>query len=337
MQPLVSILIPAYNSQEWISETIQSALAQTWPRREIIIVDDGSTDHTLQVAKQFSSKEVSVVTKKNSGAAATRNHALSLSQGAFIQWLDADDLLSPDKIERQLHALADFSDSRTLLSSSWGTFIYRPSRARFITTDLWCDLDPVEWLIRKFGQNLSMQTSVWLVSRELTEAAGPWNTRLLGDDDGEYFCRVALASKRIKFVPEAKVFYRRVMGGGLSYIGMSRSKLEAQLLALKLYVQHIRAVEDSPRVRRACLQMLQDWLPAFHPEHDDMVQQIQGLAAELGGSLMTPRLSWKYAWVESLLGRKGAKRLQMNYNVRKSSFLRMWDATMARFERSTRS
>ena len=107
MKPLVSILIPAYNAEEWIADTIQSAIAQTWPRKEIIVVDDGSRDRTAEVARRFASKEVAVVSTENQGAAAARNHALQLSQGDYIQWLDADDLLAPDKIERQLAALRE--------------------------------------------------------------------------------------------------------------------------------------------------------------------------------------------------------------------------------------
>src|SRR3989454_8667665 len=183
MKPLVSILIPAFNAQEWIADTIQSALRQTWPRKEIIVVDDGSRDHTLAIARQFASKEVSVVTQANQGVAAARNHAFSICQGDYIQWLDADDLLAPDKIERQMEAVDHGASKRMLLSSAWGRFVYRPHRANFVPTALWCDLPPVEWLLRKMGQNVFMQTATWLVSRELTEAAGPWNTQLLGDDD----------------------------------------------------------------------------------------------------------------------------------------------------------
>jgi glycosyltransferase involved in cell wall biosynthesis len=104
MKPLVSILIPAYNAETWIADTIKSAIAQTWVDKEIIVVDDGSTDQTLAVARQFASKEVAVVTQQNQGASAARNHALSLSQGDYIQWMDADDLLSPDKVEKQMGA-----------------------------------------------------------------------------------------------------------------------------------------------------------------------------------------------------------------------------------------
>src|SRR4030095_12920383 len=102
MKKLVSILIPAYNAAEFIAETIESVLAQTWPRKEIIVVNDGSQDDTLAIARQFESKQVLVVTKDNEGAAATRNKAFSLCQGDYIQWLDADDLLSPNQISPQI-------------------------------------------------------------------------------------------------------------------------------------------------------------------------------------------------------------------------------------------
>ncbi|MGB6192155.1 MAG: oligosaccharide flippase family protein, partial [Terracidiphilus sp.] len=196
--PLVSILIPAYNAQEWIAETIHSAMAQTWPRTEIIVVDDGSKDATLAVARQFESQGVHVHAQKNQGASSARNKAFALSHGEYIQWLDADDLIAPDKIARQMEVALNGAGPRTLLSSPWAHFMYRPYRARFTPSSLWCDLTPQEWLLRKMSQNIFMQTATWLVSRELTEDAGPWDVRLLGDDDGEYFCRVLLASEGVR-------------------------------------------------------------------------------------------------------------------------------------------
>ena len=96
MMPLVSVLVPAYNAEQWIAGTIRSALAQDWPRKEVVVVDDGSRDRTLAVAREFASREVAVITQENQGAAAARNRAFSVCQGDYIQWLDADDLLSPD-------------------------------------------------------------------------------------------------------------------------------------------------------------------------------------------------------------------------------------------------
>src|SRR6266436_5604027 len=152
LKPLVSILIPAFNAQEWIADTLRSAVAQTWEQKEIIIVDDGSTDQTLAIARRFESEKIRVVTQKNQGAAAARNECFSLSSGDYIQWLDADDLLAPDKIAKQMEALGKSPNTRLLFSSEWGRFLYRYHRAKFDPTSLWCDLSPAEWLFRKMGQ-----------------------------------------------------------------------------------------------------------------------------------------------------------------------------------------
>ena len=107
-----------------------SALEQTWANTEIIVVDDGSRDQTFAVAWQFQSKRVRVVRQENQGAAAARNRCFSLSQGEYIQWLDADDLLGPDKIFRQMAVRNQGISNRTPLSAGWARFVYRPNRAR---------------------------------------------------------------------------------------------------------------------------------------------------------------------------------------------------------------
>ena len=141
-----------------------------------------------------------------SGSCCDQKQGLLLSHGDYIQWLDADDLLAPDKIEQQMKVMKQCGSKQTLASTAWAKFRYRCQKARFVRTALWCDLSPTEWLLRRVGQNLNMRTATWLVSRELTEAAGPWDTRLLGDDDdNEYFCRILLASDGVRFVPDAKV------------------------------------------------------------------------------------------------------------------------------------
>lgn len=330
MRPLVSILIPAFNAQEWLSDTLRSAIAQTWDRQEIIVVDDGSTDQTLAIARQFESDSVHVFTQKNQGAAATRNKTFSLSRGDYIQWLDADDLLSPGKIARQMEALEQCQSKRTLLSSAWGQFLYRYYRTEFVPTALWCDLTPAEWLLRKMGQNLHMQTATWLVSRELTEAAGPWDTQLLGDDDGEYFCRVLLQSDGVRFVPEARVYYRASGASSLSYIGRSDRKRVAQLRSMELHIGYLRSLENSPRVRAACVQYLQNWSVFFYPERLDLVEQMQKMAEELGGKLKVPRLSWKYSWIEPIFGSALARRAQIFLPRLKWSLLRSWDKALFR-------
>lgn len=333
MKPLVSILIPAFNAQRWLGDTLQSAIAQTWDRKEIIVVDDGSKDNTLALARQYASQGVKVFTHENQGAAATRNKAFSLCQGDYIQWLDADDLLGPEKISKQIEALGDCPNKGILLSGSWAYFWHRPQRAKFVPTALWSDLSKAEWLVRKMGQNLYMQTASWLVSRKLTEAAGPWDTRLLGDDDGEYFCRVLLASDGVRFVPEAKVYYRSSGSSSLSYIGNSDRKREAQWCSMKLHMNYLRSLEDSERSRAACVRFLQNWMEFFYPERLDIFEQAAEMARSFGGHLEPPRLSWKYGWIRTLFGWPVARRAQVFLRNIRWSAVRVWDKTMFRVER----
>ena len=336
MTPLVSILIPAYNAEEWIADTIQSALGQTWPRKEIVIVDDGSTDETLSVARQFASKEVIVVTQANQGAAAARNKAFSLCQGDYIQWLDADDLLAPGKINRQMEAWKDGLSSRALLSSEWAYFIWRPRSAKFIPSPLWDDLCPMEWLLRKMGQNLHMQPASWLVSRELTETAGPWDTRLTLDDDGEYFCRVILASEGTRFIWGARSYYRRSGFQSLSNVDGSNKKFDSQFLSMRLHIGYLRSLEDSELARVTCVRYLENWLPCFYPERMDLFKEAEQLVVALGGRLKVPRFSWKYTWIETLFTRRAAKQARLRYNEAKWSLLKAWDRALFRLDKQSR-
>ena len=326
MPSLVSILIPAYNAERWITETIRSAQGQTWPHKEIIVVDDGSKDGTMAVAERFAPEGVRAFRQENQGASAARNTALSLSRGDYIQWLDADDLLSPDKIERQMALAEKLANPRLLLSCNWGYFYLRPDKAVFRRTSLCEDLPVAEWLIRKLGGNHHMQTATWLVSRELTEAAGPWDSRLMSDDDGEYFCRVLLASQGVRFEPAGKVYYRLTRVGTWGDLDNSRRKLEAHWLAMKLHIKYLRSVEDGDRARAACVNYLQNWLQYFHPEQRDLIGEFDELARELGGTLHAPRISWKHAWFRKIFGLKFARWAQAHYNQCKLSILIRWDS-----------
>ncbi len=332
MKPLVSILIPAYNAEEWIAHTLRSAIEQTWQHKEIIVVDDGSTDRTGEVARHFVSKGVVVVSTRNQGVSAAENHAFQLCQGDYIQWLGADDLLAPDKIERQLTALQKIDSRRVLLSSPWAHFYYRTRQARFIYNSLWENLSPVEWLLRKMGENLHMQPATWLTSRELAEAAGPFDTRLYYDDDGEYFCRVLLASEGTCFVPGTGVFYRLTGMSRVSYIGNSDKKKDSLLLSMKLHIQYLRSLEESERVRKACLAYVQNQCIHFYPERPDILAELHQLAVQLQGSLKVPRLRSKYAWMEPLFGWNTAKWSQMVLPQMKASLVRRWDKVMFKLE-----
>ena len=106
--PLVSILIPLYNAEVYIAQTLDNCLAQTYPNIEIIVVDDGSTDGSLVIAQRYEAEHdnIKVLTQPNSGATRARNLAFEHAKGEYIQYLDADDLMSSNKIASQM-ALRD--------------------------------------------------------------------------------------------------------------------------------------------------------------------------------------------------------------------------------------
>lgn len=310
MSELVSILIPAYNAEKWIHHAIHSAVGQTWRRKEIIVVDDGSTDSTLSVARSNASSRVLVLSQENRGASAARNLALSRAQGDYIQYLDADDLLAADKISWQMEKAEPGSSSLTLLSASWGKFYCHASLARFNTTPLWEDLSPSEWLFRKAAHNSWMPPICWLVSRRLTDAAGPWNESLTLDDDGEYFCRVINACTHIRFVPCARCFYRTGNPGSLSKLTQDHKKLRSQFMSLRFQLQSLISKEDSPRTRAAGLELLERWADYFHEPAPDIYEDLKSLAADLGGQITDPAPDIKMQISSKLLGSRNARRIQ---------------------------
>jgi len=324
MPDLVSILIPAYNAEEWIADTIRSALAQTWPNKEIIVVDDGSRDETLKIARHFESKSLTVISQENRGASAARNRALEYAQGDYIQWLDSDDLLAPDKISKQLQLTDSGRDSTTLLSAAYGTFYFRPQKANFQSNSLFQDLNSADWIFIKFMEHTWLADAVWLVSRKLTDLAGPWDVRLSLDDDGEYFTRLVSISEKVQFVPDARVYYRVGHSGSLSS-GKSAKALSSLFLSTCLCIEHLLSLEDSERTRLACVKYLQDALFYFYPERVDIVSKARDLARSLGGNLLPPSESFAFRLIRTLVGWNIAKTLK--YTSHKATVMaeRSWD------------
>lgn len=222
--PLVSILVPLYNAEPYIVETLDSCINQTYRNIEVIVVDDGSKDKSLQVAKNYAQKhpQVNVYTQDNSGACRARNFAFEKSSGEYVMYLDADDKLSPNKIERQICDLRE--QSNTIVSfCEWGKWInglYIPEKDHSIYKNYSVALELIETLLN--GKML--QTSCWLVPRALIEKAGPWNECLLINQDGEFFLRVLANADRAIYTANCKVLYRYDNLGSITRSKKGKSK-----------------------------------------------------------------------------------------------------------------
>jgi GT2 family glycosyltransferase len=209
---LVSVLIPCRNAAPWLEQALRSALDQTWPRVEVVVVDDGSTDGSFDLARRFASARCHVVKQEARGASAARNHALRLAQGDFIQYLDADDFIAADKIALQMEAMR--GDAPDCLSWSSATYLLdgTATGSRHFETARPAGASAADFLARLWGgegEPGMVLVHQWLASRALLDRAGPWNERLSIDDDGEFFARVMLASTSRIPVPEAQGFYRK--------------------------------------------------------------------------------------------------------------------------------
>lgn len=111
-RPLVSIIVPAYNAEKYIEETVVSALRQTYRNIEMIVVDDGSTDHTAEIVKTLAVRDrrLAYTYQKNQGQSAARNAGIARAAGGYVAFLDADDLFLPKKIEEQVRHLEENRD-----------------------------------------------------------------------------------------------------------------------------------------------------------------------------------------------------------------------------------
>src|SRR5215813_6146334 len=115
MSAFVSILIPCFNAERWIAQAIESGLAQTYEEKEVIVIDDGSRDGSLEVIKSFGDR-IRWETGPNCGGNAARNRLLQLARGRWLQYLDADDYLLPTKLERQVAFLREHPECDVAVS-----------------------------------------------------------------------------------------------------------------------------------------------------------------------------------------------------------------------------
>lgn len=230
--PLVSVIIPAYNAERFIGKTLQSVLSQTYINIEIIVVDDGSLDKTPEIVESFAKIDNRVILLKqsNQGVATARNLAIAKSLGEYIAPVDADDIWYPQKIEKQLQCLLN-ADSSVGLVYAWSAIIDEAD-AIIGEYNYWSYLNTnsVEGDVyeRILYTNFLGNASVPLIRRVCFETVGDYNSELKehnaqGCEDLDIYLRIA---EHYKFcvVRDFLVGYRQVNGSmSSSYISMEKS------------------------------------------------------------------------------------------------------------------
>jgi glycosyltransferase involved in cell wall biosynthesis len=234
-EPLVSIIIPVYNGEEHIDACIQSVLNQTWQNKEIIIIDDGSTDKSYEVVKRYECSFLIILKQKNKGASAARNYGLKHSKGEYIQFLDADDLLSENKIEGQVLQLINKPECLGLCASIHFEDGTEPELSNLYHS--WYSTgsnDPIDFITKLYhsndigtGYGGMIQPNAWLTPRILINRVGDWNENISVDDDGDFFCRLILNSKGIVYNYDSINYYRKHK----SFNNLSSNKSEKAFLS----------------------------------------------------------------------------------------------------------
>lgn len=213
-EPLVSIIVPSYNAEKFLDQSIPSAQKQTHSNVEIVIIDDASTDNTFQIAQRYAREDARVVVlrhEKNAGLAATRNTGIAGSRGEWVAFLDADDLFFPRKIELQL-ALWRGDQRANLLYTNYQVWDGQNDIGlRYKKTSRMPEGDVSQ---RLWYENQFCPSTVML-RRETLQKVGGFNPALLAVEDWDLWLRIAEGGLWARGVWEPQLRYR-VWAGNMS-------------------------------------------------------------------------------------------------------------------------
>ncbi|MGJ8592090.1 MAG: glycosyltransferase family 2 protein [Aquaticitalea sp.] len=312
MNKLVSIIIPVYNAERYLEETLNSVFSQDYKNLEVIAVDDNSTDSSLSILQHITDHRFKLLQQDRKGACAARNLGFENSKGDNIQFLDADDLMSADKIEAQVNALQHRNTSIAVCNTK---HFYGSIDQGKITDQeyLFTTSDTKSFLLNLYGANGTpnmVQTSAWLTPRTLIELAGPWDESLSKDQDGEFFCRVVSKASEVIYVPNVLNYYRKHIKGQNIANQKQKTHLESQLKALNSKYEQLKTLKDTNAFKTA-FSLQYKWIAIdAYPEFKEISKEAMKKCNVLGGNMYLPVLGGKVIeTTKSIFGWRAAKSL----------------------------
>lgn len=300
MNVLVSILIPCFNAGPWVREAIQSALDQTHPHKEIVVVDDGSTDNSLEVILSFGDR-IRVETGLNRGGNVARNRLVQLSQGEWLEFLDADDYLMPRKIEKQLALLKDRPNLDVIYSPT--KQVYPHNGTEYVT--------PIEDddLFANYIRWANFSTTSLLLRKSAVESVGGWKEDQPVCQEHELILRLILAGKQFAMMPEALGINRMQYANSVSRRSPIKV-LEHKTRLTDRMESHLRDRGELNDVRRLALaEARYRDARAAYPYDRDFARQLASKAAEHVAITRCRGLNAGYKWAFRLFGLDMAERL----------------------------
>lgn len=247
---LVSVIIPCYNAEKWIEKTIQSCLEQGELLREIIVVDDHSTDDSRSIVKHIQEEHPDMIRlfeNPEKGANQARNFGFEQSGGEYIQWLDADDLLLPEKFETQVRALQN--SGADIVYSDWRMDFYENGN-KVRSEERKCrEYD--DYLLELLKDNWTAQHNYLMkrqIAKELHDISA-WNPKTRVSQDREYFTMAGILGARFTYVNGKYSIYNKQSSNSISSLDF-RNRLELnQSLELRLR-NEISISDHIPQARK---------------------------------------------------------------------------------------
>ncbi len=298
-----------YNAAPFVEAAVRSAVAQTWPEKEIIVVDDGSTDGSGDILRRFASDGVKVIRQANGGPSAAANRGAREAAGTYVKFFDADDILDAVTVERQVERLD--GSTTAVASAEWGRF-YGDDLSTFVLNPetVWRDMPSLDWLVEACAEaRPMMQCGMFLIPRAVLDRAGPWDERLSLLNDFEFFTRVLCCSSDVRFARGARLYYRSGIRGSVSRRN-DREAARSAFDSLTGGTSRLLSRRDDAAARRACANMLQDFVYWCYPDHPDLRRKAVSRISALGGSDLPPSGGPRYQRLRRIVGWKLARRIE---------------------------
>ncbi|CAL65544.1 glycosyltransferase family 2 protein [Christiangramia forsetii] len=246
--PLVSIIIPCYNNTQYIIEAINSAVNQTYQNIEIIVVDDGSDQETKTIINSLITNIDILITQNNCGLSAARNRGLDKASGKFIQFLDSDDILKPEKIDYSLRKLGNMDQESCIIISDF--MIFNDKKQRFLPA--YVDFKTIDFkfdqILYKWDENFSIPIHCGLFERNLFNDFR-FSEKLRSKEDWVMWVNLFKKEPQVFFVDKPLVIYR-VHNGSMTH---SLNMFEDHMSALEILKNNL-SVEEYEKLLKKFVQ-----------------------------------------------------------------------------------
>lgn len=302
--PSVSILIPLYNAEAYIADTLERCQNQSYEDIEIIIVDDHSTDNSFSVTQQFECNNIHIYENPKKGGNSARNYAFQMSKGEYVKFLDADDYFSSEMLKKQVERLMkDGTDNSVVFSPV--RMLYEDGHWLIPPRSIDFDYEPgIELLLDIWRGKGWHCPHCHLMHRNLVEKAGLWDENVIKNQDGEFFARVYAAADKALSVPDEYAVWRQFNTGVHAVMKLEaiNSALYTKLTIGNLILTYKNNTETRTMIGRSIGFFVYENWPQIKP----LLQDIQYICSKLNVNMVLPErkklkiLTLLFGWQKAL-------------------------------------